>query len=159
VDGSEVAIKTVLFVCYGNIARSLIAEGYMRKMVAEKNLETHVLSAGLNAKLPPPKETMTIINREHMNLQNRTSTQLTREMLNEADLILTMEQAHKKAILLYYPQIKNKVFTLKEFAGETKDLDIKDPYGKGLETYEACAEEIESIIRGSFEKIVIFLGV
>jgi protein-tyrosine-phosphatase len=131
----------------------------MKKMVAEKKLEIRVLSAGLNAKLPPPKETLAIINREHMNLQNHIPTQLTREMLNEADLVLTMEQVHKKAILLYYPQIKNKIFTLKEFAGEIRDLDIEDPYGKDFEAYERCAEKIESTLRSSFEKIGVFLGV
>jgi len=160
VDSLKVPTKTVLFACYGNLARSIIAEGYMKKMAAEKHLQIHVLSAGLNAsRLPPPKETLTIVNREHMDLQNHISTQLTSEMLNKADLILTMEQVHKKAILLHYPQVKNKIFTLKEFAGEIRDLDIGDPYGKNFEAYEACATEIESAIRVSFEKIVAFLGV
>jgi len=151
--------KTVLFVCYGNIARSLMAEGYLKKMFSERKFEIQVLSAGLNAQgFPPTKETLEIMKKEQIDLPNHTATQLTRELLEYADLILTMEEIHKKAILFYYPQFKDKVFTLKGFAGETEDLNIQDPYGKDIKVYEARYEEIKSSIIKSFDKIIKFLG-
>ena len=137
-----------------------MAEGYLRKKFAEHNFRIRVLSAGLNAqKLPPTKETLGVMKREQINMSDRFSKQLTRKLLQEANLILTMEESYKNVILLYYPQFKNKIFTLKEFAGETRDLDIKDPYGQDAETYEKCAEEIKSNIDKSFRKIIDFLGV
>jgi protein-tyrosine-phosphatase len=136
-----------------------MAEGYLKKMISERNLKIQVSSAGLNAQgLPPTKETLEIMKKEQTDLPNRTATQLTRDLLEQADLVLTMEEIHKKAILFYYPQFKDKVFTLKEFAGETEDLNIQDPYGKDITVYEARHEEIKSSIIKSFDKIIKFLG-
>jgi protein-tyrosine-phosphatase len=46
------------------------------------------------------------------------------------------------------------IFTLKEFAGETENLDISDPYGSGLKAYEASAKEIKLALAKTFDKIV-----
>jgi protein-tyrosine-phosphatase len=136
-----------------------MAEGYLKKLFSEHSLKIEVLSAGLNAQgLPPTRETLEIMKREKIDLSNHIARQLTRELLEQADLILTMEEIHKKVVLLYYPKFREKVFTLKEFAGETEDLDIKDPYGQDATVYEARAEEIKSNILKSLGKIVQFLG-
>jgi protein-tyrosine-phosphatase len=137
-----------------------MAEGYLKKMISERTLRIQVSSAGLNAQgLFPTKETLEIMKKEQIDLSNHIATQLTRDLLEQTDLVLAMEETHKRAILLYYPQFKDKVFTLKEFAGDTEDSNIQDPYGKDIKVYEARYEEIKSSIIKSFDKIVRFLGV
>jgi protein-tyrosine-phosphatase len=137
-----------------------MAEGYLTKKSKDLNVRIKVLSAGLNAQgLSCTKETLDVMRGDHMSAPNQASKQLTRKLLQDADLILTMEGLHKNAIVLCYPQYKNKVFTLREFAGETKNLDIRDPYGRNLEAYEQCLEEIKSSIDKSFKGILDFLGV
>lgn len=131
--------KTVLLVCYGNIARSLMAESYLKKMFSERNLKIQVSSAGLNAQgLPPTKETLEIMKKEQIDLPNRTATQLTRDLLEQADLVLTMEEIHKKAILFYYPQFKDKIFTPKEFAGVAHSIYHDVPLG--ITKWRTCTQ-------------------
>lgn len=156
----KLANKTVLFVCYGNICRSPMAEGYLRKMLLKRNVKMQVLSAGLNAYgWLPTDEAIELMKRQGVNISDHDATQLTEELIAKAHLILTMEKSHKAAILCVYPQYKHKIFTLKEIAGEKKNLDIKDPYGQSTEAYEACAREIKLYLVKALEKIINFADV
>lgn len=129
-------------------------------MLLERNVKMQVLAAGLNAARTHafPKEVTDILEREGLSVSDHSSTQLTKELIEKADLILTMEKVHKTSILWHYPQFKNKTFTLKEFAGEPRHPDIKDPYGRSAEAYETCAREIKSNLTKALEKIVNFKG-
>jgi protein-tyrosine-phosphatase len=135
-----------------------MAEGFLNKMLRDKNdenAEVRVISAGLNAYGGSPTgEAIEVMRAEGIDISGYRSRQLTRELIEEADLILTMKKEYKDLIISRYPEFKHKVFTLKEFAGETEDLDIHDPYGEGLKAYEACASEIKRILTRAFEKIV-----
>ena len=59
-----------------------------------------------------------------------------------------MTQAHKE---LLKPMAGDKVYTLKEYAGENGD--ISDPYGGDLEEYEETANEIYDTLVDVAEKI------
>jgi protein-tyrosine-phosphatase len=135
-----------------------MAEGFLNKMLQNKNdkpMGIRVLSAGLHAfGGSPTAEAVEVMRAEGINISGYRSRQLTQELIEEADLILTMKKEYKDMILLRYPESKHKVFTLKEFAGETEDLDIADPYSRGMKAYEACAEEIKQTLTNAFEKIV-----
>jgi len=114
-----------------------------------------VLSAGLHAfGGSPTAEAIEVMRAEGINISGYRSRQLTKELIEEADLILTMKKEYKDQIISRHPKSKHKVFTLKEFAGETEDLDIADPYGEGMKAYETCAEEIKQTLTNAFEKIV-----
>ncbi|RLI45915.1 low molecular weight protein arginine phosphatase [Candidatus Bathyarchaeota archaeon] len=135
-----------------------MAEGFLNKMLQNKNdenAEVRVISAGLHAYGGSPTgEAIEVMRAEGIDISGYKSKQLTRGLIEEADLILTMKKEYKDVIVSRYPEFKHKVFTLKEFAGETEDLDIHDPYGEGLKAYEACASEIKRILTRAFEKIV-----
>jgi protein-tyrosine-phosphatase len=147
--------KTVLLVCYGNICRSPMAEGFLNKMLLDKTDEVKVISAGLNAYGgSPTREAIEVMKTEDIDISGYRSKQLTKELIETSDLILTMKKEYKDSILSRYPEFKHKVFTLKEFAGETEDLDIADPYSEGMKAYEACAKEIKQTLTNAFEKIV-----
>lgn len=73
------------------------------------------------------------------------------DMVSGADLILTMTRSQRDKVLAM-PGVKGRqVYTLKEFSGESGD--IEDPAGKGEEAYLACKEEI----RRCLEKAVNLL--
>ena len=54
-----------------------------------------------------------------------------------------------------YPKLKEKVFTMKEFVsdGNSKDLDLKDPWGYDIEIYRYCAKEIYEIVNKIIDKV------
>jgi len=149
--------KTVLLVCYGNICRSPMAQGFLN-MILERNdrgEEVKVLSAGLNAVGgTPTAEAIETMRQEGIEISGLISRQLTKKLIEEAGLILTMEKRYKDDILSRHPEAKGKVFTLKEFAGEKGNMDIEDPYGKGMEAYKTCAMEIKLCLANAFKRIV-----
>jgi len=135
-----------------------MAEGFLNRMLLDKTdtpVEVKVLSAGLHAfGGPPTAEAIETMRIEGIDISGFESKQLTEELIEEADLILTMKKQYRDAILSRYPEAEDKVFTLKEFAGETENLDVEDPYGEGMKAYRACAKEIKQILTNAFEKIV-----
>lgn len=160
-SGKSMVSKLVLFVCYGNICRSPMAEGFLKKMLEDFNepVKIEVLSAGLNAYGgPPTSEAIKVMRGEGIDISSFTSRQLTEELVEKADLILTMKKSYKDRIISWHLQSGRKVFTLKEFAGETDELDINDPYGGGIVTYQTCAKEIKLTIIKALKKIVDYVS-
>lgn len=69
------------------------------------------------------------------------------------DLILTMTQSHKSRILIAYPEVAAKVYTLKEYAGLAGPPDVVDPFTRGAEAYKAAAEEIDRAVEAVAERL------
>jgi protein-tyrosine-phosphatase len=146
----------ILFVCTGNTCRSPMAEALFRQMDKEGTHE--VRSAGIAAcdGLPASANATQILQNRGIHC-NHTTKRVNKELIDWADLILTMTFSHKLFLLNQYDEAKEKIFTLKEYVTTEEELetdeklnwDISDPFGGDLEEYKACAEEIES----SLEKL------
>lgn len=74
------------------------------------------------------------------------------DMVEEADLILTMTREQKERILMLSESDGADIFTLREFSG--RDGDVKDPVYRGDAAYEAAFENINECILKIMEKIV-----
>lgn len=106
----------VLFVCTGNTCRSPLAEGLFRRLAREAGLQTDVKSAGISA-FPGSafaEHTGTVL-RERQAEFSGTSTALTKELLEWADIVLVMTMGHKQALLSQWPEHVDTVHSLKEF--------------------------------------------
>ena len=76
------------------------------------------------------------------------------EYIKDMDVILCATISHKNSVINMYPELKEKVFTMKEYAGYPQnDLDIKDPWGYGIEVYKSCAKEIKECLNKIIEKL------
>lgn len=71
------------------------------------------------------------------------------------DLILCVGESHKSTLIRLYPELKDIIFTLKEYVQfEDENKDIKEPWGYDIEIYRMCEVEIEKCIDKLVEKII-----
>jgi glycine hydroxymethyltransferase len=139
-------MKTVLFVCTGNICRSPMAEGLFRHATKGRS-DFRVLSAGVGAVdgLPPSEFAVRALRELGIDISKQRSRMLTAELVNQADYIFGMTHSHVDAITLLYPQAAEKAFLLREFDEtlESYENDISDPIGGSYEVYLNCRDQIE----------------
>lgn len=80
-----------------------------------------------------------------IDLSDHRSKMLTKEDVEQADIVLTMTNSHKLHILQYFSECSEKVYTLHEYSTKEK-LDISDPFMGSIEIYRACRDEINHLL-------------
>ena len=137
-------VKPVIaLVCTGNTCRSPMAEMLMREQLCKKlgtEGAVRVISAGVAAGpgSGASPQSVEVMGKRGLDLTGHASRALDESVMNVADLVLTMTRGHRAAILAAWPNLHDRVFTLRRDGG-----DISDPVGMPVETYEACAEQID----------------
>lgn len=139
-------MKTILFLCTGNVCRSPMAEGLFRHAVKGRG-DFRVLSAGLGAMdgQPPTHFSVQAMREIGLDISHQRSRALTAEMVRAADYIFGMTHSHVDTVALLYPQQAEKTFLLREFDEtlEPYEKDISDPIGSPYEVYVECRNQIE----------------
>lgn len=142
----------ILVVCFGNICRSPMAEGLLKKHLSDEKFK--VSSAGIGALEGNEASRSAILSMKIFNIdiENHRARYLTKEILKEADLILVMEDKQKDYIISFYPQAEEKTELLTRFAAGD-DSDIDDPIGQSADYYQKTAQILDSYLKKAAEKI------
>jgi glycine hydroxymethyltransferase len=139
-------MKTILFICTGNVCRSPMAEALFRRAVSGRGA-FRVLSAGLGAVdgHPPTPHSVRAMGELGVDISAQRSRMLTAELVQSADLILGMTHSHVDTVALLYPPAAEKTFLLREFDEtlEPYEKDISDPIGSSYPVYVECRDQIE----------------
>ena len=134
----------IYFICTGNTCRSPMAEAILTSMKLE-NVE--VRSAGIYALEggEMSENAKSVLEAEQI-LVNHRSSMVSKDDLQWADLILTMTSAHKELVLQAYPEVQEKIFTLKEYTAPYTSKDISDPFGGDYHQYKQTFQELKQYI-------------
>ena len=149
--------KKILVVCSVNTARSRMSEGFLRDFFSRNAMNVSVSSGGiasnardgmlisLDAKLvmkeigiPLSDESLSVDLKKHP------------ELMQEVDLILVLTKKHKEEIYDHFKFENRDIYTLREFAGKTGD--IEDPSMKGLDGFRKARDEIITCIVEGMKK-------
>ena len=124
-----------------------MAEGLLRVLLPA-NCGWKILSAGVCAAngWPASDHSVEALREKEINISDLTSTTLTPDLIEEADLLVTMTEGHRLAILAAVPESEGKVFLLKSFGIAQCAADIYDPVGGSLELYRRVRDEIDAAL-------------
>lgn len=146
-------MKSVLFVCTANICRSPIAMALWQDIVKSDPENWRVESAGTWAseEQPAAGKAQAVMEAWGLSLGFHSSRSVTRQMLRQFNLILTMERGQKEALQIEFSEIGKRVYLLTEMVGLV--YDIHDPIGGSLAAFQATADEIKDILERGAARI------
>ncbi len=150
--------RAILFVCSGNTCRSPMAEAIARQELADRlgvdpdALEAHhwrVLSAGAFAApgAPITPEAADALASLGIDPPQHGARALNIEMVQQAEAIFCMTEAHEQAVLALAPDAADRVQRL------DPDGEIEDPMGSGRDVYQRCAQRLRQLIRQRLDQL------
>ena len=124
-----------------------MAEGLLKHLLPPDS-DWEVTSAGVCAAdgWPASHNSVEALREKEIDISGLTSSTLTPHLIDEADLLITMTEGHKQAILAVAPQSNDKVFLLKSFGIAKCAADIDDPVGGPLDLYRHVRDEIDAAL-------------
>jgi protein-tyrosine-phosphatase len=138
----------IIFVCTGNTCRSPMAEGLLREALAARGIDqVTVASAGTGAwEGAPVSEGAYLVGLEHgLDLSEHRARLLTRDLVREADLALTMSGHHLARVAELGGE--HKVHLLGAYAGrDAARSEVSDPFGGDLASYRTTFGELQELI-------------
>jgi len=140
--------KHFLFVCYGNIMRSPVAEALFRKCAEEQHLPIKARSAGLhaiNGTTADPRAQRSAAD-FGISLANHRAQVLTSEMTELADIICVMDLQNQAELRVRFPSSRKKIRMLASFAHERSLSEIPDPYFDDATGMKRCCIVLASCV-------------
>ena len=115
-------MEKIVFVCLGNICRSPMAEALLKAALPDKT----ILSAGIVGLSGQPADPIAIecMAELGVDISKHVGRFLDRNLMLDADIVLTMSSEQVKVIEQQWPFSKGKVFRLCHWSSK----DIADPY-------------------------------
>ncbi|MCL4115087.1 UNVERIFIED_CONTAM: hypothetical protein GTU68_049501 [Idotea baltica] len=144
----------ILMVCLGNICRSPLAEGILKKKAEENGLNWEIDSCGTsgwhNGKLPDNRS-VEVAKKNGLDITYQRSRKLTENDLSEFDIIYAMDSSNYQDIrqLVVNHSEENKIKLILNEAWEGQNRAVPDPYwdDNGFEkVYQMLDEACDKIV-------------
>jgi len=147
----------IIFVCTGNICRSPMAEGILRHRFKEMERNDLIVSSmGIHGLTDSPAVdyAQDVCQEKGVDISSHVARSIIGEELQEADLILCMEQVHTKFLQTFFPWYRKKIFLLGAWPKDkARKSAIQDPMGGSIKDFR----RIFNIIQGHIDRILPLL--
>lgn len=126
-------------------------------LIKEKGYKTEewkIDSAGCwaNSGMPATSGAIASLEARGLDLSEHRSKVVHETLLNDYQVILCMEDGHKRSIQRNFPAIADKVYLLSEMVSKNQEID--DPVGSSLDVYQKTVGKIEYYLTEGFDKIL-----
>lgn len=136
----------ILFVCMGNICRSPLAEGVLRRMAAEQGVQVDIDSAGTHAYHvgePPDPRAVAAAQRRGCDISMLRARTVQPGDFDHFDLILAMDNDNLSRLREQAPASAQKRLRLLLSYSGTPQGDVPDPYYGSDNAFEHALDLIE----------------
>ncbi|MGB3723036.1 MAG: low molecular weight protein-tyrosine-phosphatase [Pacificimonas sp.] len=150
---------SILFVCLGNICRSPVAEGLLRKRADEGGLDIVTDSAGTgdwHIGSPPQQGSQDVARRHGLDISGLRARQVTRADWTRYTHIIALDASNLADLDEMRPDDATaellQLMTLTEAGAE--DHDVLDPYGMGPEAFDRMYAQIDAGVAALLERLL-----
>ena len=150
-------IKSVLFVCMGNICRSPTAEAVFKHKMNARGLALSVDSAGTlgaHAKQKPDHRSQKAGIARGYSFEGIKARKVTKTDFTQFDLILAMDNDNVSELKKVAPaDLQHKIHLMLDFASEHEESQVPDPYYGGARGFDYVLDLVEAASDGILAKI------
>lgn len=139
-----------MFVCLGNICRSPLAEGILRRQAREAGVDLEVDSAGTgdwHVGQLPDRRSIAVGRACGCDMTMR-ARQVRADDFEKFDLIVAMDQANLRELRRWPGSRPEKLRLARSFDPMADGLEVPDPYYGTPADFEEVAEMLEAACRG-----------
>lgn len=144
--------RRVVFVCWGNICRSPMAERVAERLAGDRGIDDLEFSSAATSReeiaAPIDPRAVTVLKRHGYRTDGHRAHQITRAEIESADLVLAMEDIHIRKMLAIAPGATN-LRLLTDFDPDAEPgSGIDDPWYGPEAGFERTLASVEGAIPG-----------
>lgn len=149
---------SVVFVCWGNICRSPMAERVAERHFADAGLDVATTSAGVSSEElgnPIDRRARTWLTRNGYRADQHRAHRITAAEIDAADLVVAAEEHHRERMLRLKPRRTDHIVLLTDFVPDAEPgAGVPDPwygdeagFGDTLTTIEAAVPRLVETVK------------
>ena len=147
----------VVFVCWGNICRSPMAERVAERMAAEKGLTGVEFTSAATSReelgAPIDERAETVLREHGYRVDGHKAHQITREEIDDADLVIAMEDIHVTRMMGLAREARNVSLLTDYDPGAEPGSGVPDPWYGTADGFYDTLTAVEAAMPGVLDRV------